>query len=56
MVTLRGKGNGKFGPESAPYTTVSNGFWLGAARLNADKGLDLVYGGRTSLEVFMNVP
>jgi hypothetical protein len=56
VVMVPGKGNGKFGPESTPYPTPSNGFWLGAARLNADKGLDLVYGGRTTLDVFLNVP
>jgi hypothetical protein len=37
-------------------TAASQGFWLGAARLNADKGLDLVFGGRTTLDVFLNVP
>lgn len=56
VVTLPGKGNGKFGPESAPYPAASQGFWIGAARLNADKGPDLVFGGRTTLDVFMNQP
>ena len=56
VVTVMGKGNGKFGPESSPYPAASQGFWLGAARLNADKGLDLVYGGRTTLDVFLNLP
>jgi hypothetical protein len=56
VVTLLGKGNGKFGPESAPLAAASQGFWLGAARLNADKGLDLVFGGRSAMDVFLNVP
>jgi hypothetical protein len=56
VVTLLGKGNGKFGPESAPYPAGSQGFSLGAGRLNADKGLDLVFGGRSTLDVFLNVP
>lgn len=55
-VVVRGKGNGRFAAPSPAYPAGSLPFSLGTARLNADRGLDLILGGSDSLDIFLNQP